>query len=159
MHKINTNEMPEEEWSSPGGKYAASGKDVSIALGRDGSSTDLMKRHPFDVEISRIPAGKTNTLFHAHSAQWEFYHVIEGRGKVRHKDGESPIRAGDAFIFKPEEPHQIINDSDADLVLYVIADNPLSESTYLPDEERWIVRSPGLSKLRFDSSELFTRED
>ena len=72
MQIVNTNTLPEEPWTSSNGKYATSGKDVSIALGRENSSTDLMKRHPFDVEISRIPAGKTNTQFHKHSEQFEF---------------------------------------------------------------------------------------
>jgi uncharacterized cupin superfamily protein len=159
MLKINTNQLPEEESGSPGGKYGASGKDVSIALGRENDSTDVMKRHPFDVEISRIPPGKTNTLFHSHSAQWEFYHVIEGKGKVRDAEGITPIETGDAFIFKPNEPHQVINDSDGDLILYVIADNPFSESLYLPDENRWFVRSPKFSKVRFDSDQIYSAGD
>jgi hypothetical protein len=43
-----------------------------------------VKRHPFDVEILRIPPGSTPYPFHSHSAQWEFYHLIQGNGKVRH---------------------------------------------------------------------------
>ena len=152
---VNTNDLPEEDWTSPNGRYAASGKDVSIALGREGKSTDLLKRHPFDLEISRIPPGKTNTPFHAHSAQWEFYHVLSGTGQVRHADGLSPIRAGDAMVFKPGEAHQFINDSEADLVLYVIADNPISESVYYPDEERWLVLSPTMARVRFESNSIF----
>ncbi len=93
MNKVNTNKLAQEESFSPGGKYDAIGKDVSIALGRDGDSMDLLKRHPFDVEISRIPPGKTNTLFYAHSAQWEFYHVIEGQGKVRDEGGALQLKA------------------------------------------------------------------
>src|SRR6266496_2142299 len=58
----------------------------------------------------------------AHSG--EFYHVISGSGVVRHKDGTTPIEAGDAFIFKPGEPHQITNDTTEDMILYVVADNP-----------------------------------
>jgi len=46
--------------------------------------------------------------YHSHSAQWEFYHVISGSGFVRHKEGTDPIEAGDAFIFKPGEPHQTL---------------------------------------------------
>ncbi len=159
MHKINTHRMAESESFSPQGKYGAIGKDVSEALGREPASFDLMKRHPFDVEISRIPPGKTNTLFHAHSAQWEFYHVIEGRGKVRDQDGLTPVEAGDAFLFKPNEPHQIINDSDRDLIVYVIADNPISDTAYLPDEKKWMVRSPSFAKVGFDSEEIYGPED
>ena len=78
------------------------------------------------------PAGKTPYPYHSHSAQWEFYHVISGKGLVRHKDGTTPIEAGDAFIFRPGEPHQVINDSAQDLILYVVADNPIGESCIIP---------------------------
>ena len=78
MRIINTNTLPELAWTSPKGKYAQFGKEVSEALGRDPHSTDLLDRHPFDVEITRIPPGKSACPFHSHSAQWEFYHVISG---------------------------------------------------------------------------------
>ena len=116
MQKTNVNKMAEEPWSSPGGKFAGGFKGVSEALGRKPISTDLMERHPFDVEISRIPAGKINFPYHLHSAQWEFYQrAISGRGTVRDAEGMTPIETGDAFLFKPDEPHQIINDSEDDL--------------------------------------------
>src|SRR5258708_4672349 len=117
MRKINTKDIPEEHWSSPKGKFACSGKEVSESLGRKPFSTDLKERHPFDVEICRIPLGKSNYPYHSHSAQWEFYHVISGKGSVRHEDGTTAIETGDAFIFEPGEPHQITNDSAEDLVL------------------------------------------
>src|SRR6266702_384209 len=104
MHKVNTTKMAELTWSSPKGKFSGAGKEISEALGRKPESTDLNERHPFDVEILRIPPGKAPYSYHSHSAQWEFYHVISGSGVVRHKDGTTPIEAGDAFIFKPGEP-------------------------------------------------------
>src|SRR3954452_13428761 len=110
MRKVNTAQIVEVTWSSPKGKYIGAGKEVSEALGRKPRSTDLMERHPFDVEILRIPPGKTPYPYHQHSAQWEFYHVTSGRGKARDKDGITDIESGDAFIFKPNEPHQLIND-------------------------------------------------
>src|SRR5262245_8267393 len=106
MQKVNTNSLEELAWTSPKGKFAGAGKQVSEALGRKPASTDLMERHPFDVEILRIPAGKTPYVYHSHSAQWEFYHVISGQGQVRHQDGTTSIETGDAFLFKPGEPHQ-----------------------------------------------------
>ena len=36
--------------------------------------------------------------------------LMSGTGAVRHKDGKTPIGPGDAFLFKPNEPHQLIND-------------------------------------------------
>ncbi len=86
MNKINTNDLPEYSWSSPKGKFAGFGKGISEALGRDPLSTDLVKRHPFDVEILRIAPGHTPYP----AAQWEFYHVIFGSGIARHQGVRRP---------------------------------------------------------------------
>ncbi len=159
MQKVNTNSLEELTWESPKGKFAGAGKQVSEALGRKPLSMDLRERHPFDVEICRIPPGKLAYPYHSHSAQWEFYHVISGKGSIRHKDGTTPIEQGDAFIFQPEEPHQLINDSSADLILYVVADNPIGESGYYPDSKKWIVRSPERRLIRSDNLDYFDGEE
>jgi uncharacterized cupin superfamily protein len=159
MRKINTRNMAEFSWNSPKGKFVGAGKGISEALGRKPASTDLKERHPFDVEILRVPAGKTPYPYHSHSAQWEFYHVISGTGQVRHKDGTTPIEAGDAFIFEPGEPHQLINDSAADLVVYVVADNPIGESCHYPDSQKWFVRSPERRLIRSEGLEYFDGEE
>src|SRR5262249_26357808 len=70
MRKININQLDEMRWSSPKGKFAGAGKEVSEALGRKPQSTDLNERHPFDVEIVRLAAGQTPYPYHSHSAQW-----------------------------------------------------------------------------------------
>jgi hypothetical protein len=58
VKKVNLNEIKEEPWQSPCGKYAVSFKGISEALGREPASLDLSKRHPFDLEWNRLPAGK-----------------------------------------------------------------------------------------------------
>jgi uncharacterized cupin superfamily protein len=159
LRKINTNDVPELSWSSPGGKFGGAGKQISEALGRKPQSTDLTERHPFDVEILRIPPGKTPYPYHSHGAQWEFYHVLSGTGVVRHEDGTTPIAAGDAFIFLPGEPHGITNDSSADLVVYVVADNPIDESDYFPDSRKWTVLSPERRIIRSDNIDYYDGEE
>ena len=159
MRKVNTNDMHELSWTSPKGKFAGAGKQVSEALGRKPLSTDLLERHPFDVEILRVPPGKAPYVYHSHSAQWEFYHVISGRGIARHKDGTTPVETGDAFIFQPGEPHQITNNGSEDLVLYVIADNPIGESSYYPDSKKWVVRSPERAIIRSENLDYFDGEE
>jgi uncharacterized cupin superfamily protein len=159
MRKINTNILPEDSWSSPKGKFVGAGKQVSEALGRDPFSTDLTIRHPFDVEICRIPPGKVPYPYHSHSAQWEFYHVISGTGKVRHQDGTTDIEPGDAFLFQPSEPHQLINDGVQDLVVYVVADNPIGESAYYPDSKKWLVRSPERQLIRSENIDYYDGEE
>lgn len=68
-----------------------------------------------------------------------------------HQDGTTTVEAGDAFIFKPGEPHQITNNGELDLIVYVIADNPIGESYYYPDSKKWGVNSPEHRILRSDT--------
>ncbi|HUB67522.1 MAG TPA: cupin domain-containing protein [Candidatus Methylacidiphilales bacterium] len=159
MLKINTKNLEEITWASPKGKFGGAGKQISEALGRIPQSTDLNERHPFDVEICRIPPGKCAYPYHLHSAQWEFYHVISGGGTVRHKEGTTFVESGDAVLFKPNEPHQIANDGAEDLVLYVVADNPIGESAYFPDSKKWLVRSPERRLLRSEGLEYYDGEE
>lgn len=159
MKKVNTDQITEEFWSSPKGKFAMGDKNISIMLGRERDSTDLLKRHPFDVEICRVPAGKAACPHHSHSAQWEFYHVISGTGIVRDKDGLTPVVAGDAFIFEPGNPHQITSDAAGDLLLYIVADNPIGDACHYPDSKKWLVQSPVRSIIRSESLDYLDGEE
>jgi len=159
MKKINTKELMEETWSSPKGKFNGASREISVALGRKPLSTDLRERHPFDVEIVRIPPGKTPYPFHLHRAQWEFYHVISAHGIVRHQDGNATIEPGDAFIFEPGQPHQLFNDGSEDLLIFVVADNPIGESCYYPDTKKWLVRSPERRLIRSEPLEYYEGEE
>ena len=158
MKKINSEQLEEFTWSSPKGKFQGSGKEISEALGWNPGG-DARARHPFAVEILRIAAGQIPYPYHSHSAQWEFYHVISGKGSVRDQTGQTPIVEGDAFIFGPGEAHQLINDGSQDLVLYVVADNPIGESCYYPDSHKWLVRSPERRLVRGESLDYFEGEE
>ncbi|HEY1728592.1 MAG TPA: hypothetical protein VGG22_09485 [Candidatus Baltobacteraceae bacterium] len=83
MRKVNVRNIEEIKWDSPKGRFKGAGKEISEALGRDPASTDVMKRHPFDVEILRVEPGQTPYVYHLHSQQWEFYQVISGRAVAR----------------------------------------------------------------------------
>ncbi len=106
-----------------------------------------------------MPAGQTPYPYHSHSAQWEFYQVLSGQGMVRHDGGETPIEPGDAFIFGPGEAHQLRNHGAIDLLVYVIADNPLGESCFYPDSQKWLVRSPERRLLRSPSLDYYDGEE
>ena len=143
MKKVNLNGVPEQERTSPGGKFHKFVRDISIALGRDRDSLDLSKRHPFDVAWVRMPAGKTYCPYHSHAAETEFYLVVSGRGKIRDKAGTTDVGPGDAFIFIPGEAHQLSNVGPEDFVYYVIADNPRGDSCFYPDSGKWAVQVEG----------------
>lgn len=158
MKVVNARDIPELEWWSPKRRFGGYGKQVSEALGRQRDSTDLVERHPFDVEIQRIPPGVASCPYHSHSARWEFYHVISGSGIVRHEAGETRVEAGDTFLFKPGEAHLLRNDGNADFVLFVVADNPFGESCYYPDSKKWAVESPD-AIVRSESLDYYDGEE
>jgi uncharacterized cupin superfamily protein len=159
MKIINLGDIPAQTHTSPKGTYSASFQGLSLALGRKEGSTDLRERHPFDVEITRIPAGKKLCPFHSHSAQWEFYHVTGGRGFVRHAEGEAAIKTGDTFIFEPGQPHQLRAADDEDLTFLIVADNPIGESCHYPDSDKWLVRSPERRLIRSEALDYFDGEE
>lgn len=159
MLKVNTSDIEPLTWSSPKGKFGGEGLQVSEALGRKRESTDLMERHPFDVEILRVKPGLLPYPYHSHSAQWEYYQVISGRGSVRHDQGTTAVESGDAFLFKPGEAHQLQNDGAEDLVVFVVADNPIGESCHYPDSGKWGVGSPERRNLRSEPLDYFDGEE
>ena len=159
MKKVNITEIAEEASVSPKGKYASSDVNISVALGRKRQSSDLHERHPFDVQICRISPSKSNCPYHMHTTQWEFFYVLSGTGQVRHQAGVTKVEAGDAFIFKPTEPHQLINDGTIDLVVMIVADNPDGEAVYYPDSQKWSIEILGGPILRSDSLDYFDGEE
>jgi len=144
MRKVNLKDVPEQERKSPKGKFGRASKNISVALGREPESLDLMKRHPFDLALVRIPKGKSLCPYHAHAAESELYLVVSGRGSIRDKDGSTIVTEGDAFFFQPGEAHQLTNAGEEDFIYYVVADNPRSggnvgDSCYYPDSGKWAV--------------------
>ena len=159
MKKVNRRNIAEETWESPKGLFAGAFQGLSLALGRKEDSTDLWERHPFDVEITRIPAGKHGCPYHSHSAQWEFYYVVSGRGVVRDESGETAIEPGDAFLFKPGEAHQLRASDEEDLTVMIVANNPIGESCHYPDSDKWLVRSPARRLLRSEALDYLDGEE
>lgn len=126
---------------SPGGRFGGERvKEISQALGRDPESTDLLKRHPFDLSLAIMPPGTSACPYHAHSGQWEMYVILKGSGVVRDAQGRHEVIAGDVILFPPGEAHEIMNQSDEDLTYYIIADNPLGDVGYFPDSDKWSIK-------------------
>jgi uncharacterized cupin superfamily protein len=138
MHKVNLSQVPiEENPSSPSGRFRSFSQEISKALGHIKDSDSKQCTHPFDLELCRVPAGASASPYHAHSAQSELYLILSGSGKLRTPQGLTELVDGDAVFCAPGEPHQIINDSAEDLMFYIIADNPVGESCYYPDSDKW----------------------
>jgi hypothetical protein len=43
--------------------------------------------------------------------------------------------------------------------MYVVADNPIGESSYFPDSKKWMVRSPERRLIRSESLEYYDGEE
>jgi len=143
MRKVNLKEVEWQERLSPKGKFHRFMKNISIALGREPGSLDLMKRWPFDLALVKIPKGKLYCPYHSHSSESEHYLVVSGEGSVRDKDGSTIVEAGDAFFFGPGEAHQLSNAGEEDFVYYVIADNPRGDTCFYPDSGKFIAIKEG----------------
>src|SRR5437762_14355351 len=94
MRKVNLKDVEEQVRQSPKGKFGRRSKNISVALGRDPESLDLMKRHPFDLVLVRVPQGKSSCPYHSHSSECELYLVVWGRGSVRGKSWKTVVRGG-----------------------------------------------------------------
>jgi uncharacterized cupin superfamily protein len=144
VKKVHFPTMPEAEQRSPSGKFHSFCKNISVALGARRRVDEPGEAHPFDLQFRRIPPGASVCPYHAHSAQWELFVIVQGRATVR-RDGQTHVLpAGRALLHPPGATHQIINDSTTeDLIVTIIADNPLVEFYRYPDSDKFGTRPLG----------------
>jgi len=143
MPRLHLTAVPEDEQVSPGGTFQSFCRNLSLALGGVRNAGTWGGGHPFDLQIRRIPPGKSVCPFHVHFAQWEMFLVRAGTGTVRAGAERHPVRAGDVFLHPPGEAHQIFNPGDTDLEVLIITDNPLLDAFHYPDSDKWGFRPPG----------------
>lgn len=140
--KVHLDDLKWEPWSSPKGKFRATSKELSIAVGALRNTPTGLGGHPFDLELGRLETGQCGCPFHSHSLQWELYVILSGTGTVR-ADAESfTVQAGDVVVHPPGEAHQLTNTGNVDLDYLLVADNPLNEFWHYPDSNKWGFRSP-----------------
>lgn len=126
MWKVNINDVPTEhrEWSWESGNYDRYRQNISVALGNSEEA-----RHPFDVELTRVPPGQKPCPVHEHSHWTEFFIVVSGTGEVTRNDEKARVGSGDCFIQPAGTRHRIANASETeDLVYYVIANEHPNDS-------------------------------
>jgi uncharacterized cupin superfamily protein len=144
MKLVHLDDIAWEDWSSPGGKFHGSGRQVSLALSAVPDAHLNNGGHPFDLEHGRLRPGKAGCPFHSHSSQWELFVITRGEGTVRHGDARTVVRAGDAVMHPPgPEAHQLINTGAGDLEYFLFADNPAVDVWHYPDSAKWGYRPHG----------------
>ena len=97
------------------------------------------------VNQTRVPPGRTSCPFHTHALEDEVFFVLSGSGVLRYGDELHPIRAGDCISCPAGsgKAHQILNNSDADLVFLAIGMNDPDEVCTYPDSGKVMVRRLG----------------
>jgi uncharacterized cupin superfamily protein len=154
MKRVNQDELPWIERTSPRGTFRRFRRDLASAIGGAAAGPALPDRPPFEVELVRLPPGAANFPFHAHAAEWECYLILAGRGAVRHGDRRTPLRAGDCLLCPPGEAHQLLNDGAEDLLYYVIANNAPADVWHYPDSGKWGFALPDGDDRYFRPTEV-----
>src|ERR1700752_1941887 len=91
MYKINLSAVPVEECKSPKRRFHSFSQDISNAMRQNNGGKSKTKAFPFEVGLVRLPPRAANWPYHSHSAQWEFYMIVTGRGKLRTAAGEIDV--------------------------------------------------------------------
>jgi len=102
-----------------------------------------------------IKPTKRGWPYHSHFINEEMFFILEGEGTLRHAGEEYPVRAGDfiASPADPEQPHQIINTSEADLKYLCVSTEEQPEICRYPDSDKFGVYNGDFRKK--DDPEAF----
>ena len=121
-------------------EYVEFGKGEQFLASRAPVSTRIGAKK-LGYSVVRLKPGKRAWPYHSHYVNEEMFFVLEGEGTLRHGGEEFPIRQGD-FISSPadpEQPHQIINTSNADLAYIALGTNEMPDMFLYPDSDKYGV--------------------
>jgi uncharacterized cupin superfamily protein len=159
MHLIHTAAVPVEHRQSPKGTFELFRQHMSLALGGVKDTGPWGGGHPFDVELTRLPAGKRNYPLHFHAAQTEYYVILSGHGRWLTGDGDGhPLQAGDHVIAHPGDAHQLAAEATGDLTYLVIADHHRADiGTYPKTGKRYL--KPDYRTVRAEDAPYYEGEE
>ena len=121
-------------------EYARFGKGKKFQADRGPVSAKIGGKK-LGYAVIRLQPGKRAWPYHAHYVIEEMFYVVSGEGTLRHADEEYPIRTGD-FICSPadpQQPHQIINTSDGELVYIALSGEADTDIFLYPDSGKYGV--------------------
>jgi uncharacterized cupin superfamily protein len=121
---LNIDETPLDEWRH-GERYEARMAQIGKRLGA--------KKLGYRIVV--LPPGKVAWPLHAHLVNEEMFFIVEGTGRLRLGGRDWPVKAGDVIAVPPgsDTPHQIVNDSDADLKYLCVSTMEEPDIVMMPD--------------------------
>jgi len=127
---INIDDLKYEEFGH-GKRFGARRAPVSAGIGAK----------KLGCGVVRLAPGKRAWPYHAHHVIEEMFFILKGEGTLRHAGEEHAVRAGD-FISAPadpNQPHQLINTSDAELSYIAISTMEIADVVLYPDSGKYGV--------------------
>lgn len=83
----------------------------------------LLKRDEVSVIQERVPAGRAEVM-HYHTRARQFFYILEGQGTIVFEEGTVVLEKGQGIEIAPEQKHQFINQSNADVQFLLISVPP-----------------------------------
>ncbi|MFO1413789.1 MAG: cupin domain-containing protein [Burkholderiales bacterium] len=107
----------------------------------------------FGVNLTRLPPGTPSALRHAHTRQDEFVYVLEGHPTLVTDAGRTRLAPGMCAGFRAGtgDGHQLVNETDADVVYLEIGDRTPGDTATYPDDD--------LAAATVDGRWVFTHRD
>lgn len=91
----------------------------------------------FGVNLTRLAPGGMSALMHAHTVQEEFVYVLSGSPTLVTESGETQLEPGMCIGFSAPhaEGHQLVNRSDAEVVLLEVGDRNEGDVVDYPNDD------------------------
>jgi uncharacterized cupin superfamily protein len=98
---------------------------------------DLFSLSNFGVNLTRLAPHAVSALRHAHTKQDEFIYVIQGRPVLMTDEGRTQLEPGMCAGFKAGtgNGHQLMNESDEDVVYLEVGDRTPGDTASYPDDD------------------------
>jgi uncharacterized cupin superfamily protein len=131
---VHTDDVPELE-----GHYPAPFDSEKLSFGRElGRAMGSVK---LGMSRERLPPGRRTSFTHAHLAEEERVHVLEGECVLRivapgEAAREVSLRAGQAMVFVAgtQIAHCVLNRGERDCVLLVVGERRDEDRVFYPDD-------------------------
>jgi uncharacterized cupin superfamily protein len=91
----------------------------------------------FGVNLTQLAPGAASALVHQHSHQDEFLYVLEGHPTLLLGDERMSLDPGNCVGFKAgdSDPHQLINETQENVVLVEVGDRSVADQVVYPDDD------------------------
>ncbi|TAE52684.1 MAG: cupin domain-containing protein [Nostocales cyanobacterium] len=108
----------------------------------------------FGVNLVTLAPGSSSALRHWHTKQDEFIYIIQGEATLISNAGAEIMTAGmmAGFPAGEENGHQLVNNSDAEVIYLEVGDRTPEDEVYYPDDDL-------IAKSSDDGKWIFTHKD